>query len=339
MGVVHESKEHLDEESSGIKTEDGIKIGQSEGDIAGRKSVPKKRRKITKECPACHKIFSSKGNLKIHIETVHEGKKSFNCSLCNTQLSSKRNLENHVAGVHEGKKPFACSQCTKSFAQNASLKHHIETVHEIENIKIEQPDEAAFLCLPAPSDSEINPESDTRKKQTFECSICNTQLSSKRNLENHISGVHDGTKSFHCSLCSKSFAQNATLKQHIKAVHEGKKPFQCEQCQLRFKTKVNLNNHIARVHSGDTPFKCSFCFAGFNSAKSLTRHMGLVHESKEPENENGAIRLEDIKVEQLDDINIKEEYDYEKEYLPENDYEEEYLPENLCDVNIKTEIE
>ena len=67
--------------------------------------------------------------------------------------------------------------------------------------------------------------------------------------------------------------------------------------------------------------------------------MGLVHESKEPENENGAIRLEDIKVEQLDDINIKEEYDYEKEYLSENDYEEEYLPENLCDVNIKTEIE
>ena len=149
MGVIHESKEHLNEESSDIKTEDGIKIEQSEGvDIAGRKPAPKKRRKRTKECPACHKIFSSKGNLKIHIETVHEGKKSFNCSLCNTQLSSKRNLENHLAGVHEGKKPFSCSQCSKSFAQNASLKHHIETVHEIENIKLEQPDESDFLCLP-----------------------------------------------------------------------------------------------------------------------------------------------------------------------------------------------
>ena len=69
--------------------------------------------------------------------------------------------------------------------------------------------------------------------------------------------------------------------------------------------------------------------------------MGLVHESKEPEIEKGAIRLEDIKVEQLDDpdFNIKEEYNYEEEYLPENDYEEDFLPENLCDVNIKTEIE
>ena len=194
-------------------------VGNMQKNNKNKKELVAHGKNLKMQCEICEIYLSTKGNLKIHIETVHEGKKSFNCSLCNTQLSSKRNLENHVAGVHEGKKPFACSQCTKSFAQNASLKHHIETVHEIENIKLEQPDEADFLSLPVPSNSEINPESDTRKKQTFECSICNTQLSSKRNLENHISGVHDGTKSFHCSLCSKSFAQNATLKRHIASVY------------------------------------------------------------------------------------------------------------------------
>ena len=47
-----------------------------------------------------------KGDLKRHIEMVHEGKKPFECAVCSSEFSQKGDLKRHIGMVHEGKKSF-----------------------------------------------------------------------------------------------------------------------------------------------------------------------------------------------------------------------------------------
>ena len=49
--------------------------------------------------------------MKIHVATVHEGKKTFKCDICNANFGQKSTLNKHVATVHEGKKQFKCDIC------------------------------------------------------------------------------------------------------------------------------------------------------------------------------------------------------------------------------------
>ena len=75
--------------------------------------------------------FKRASYLKLHFESVHEGKKKFMCKFCDNKYVSKRGLQHYIAVIHEGKKPlvklFKCSSCEKSFK---NLKLHFESVHE-----------------------------------------------------------------------------------------------------------------------------------------------------------------------------------------------------------------
>ena len=44
---------------------------------------------ITIECSICEAKFAPKASLKIHIQSVHEGKKHFECFVCNTKFLPK----------------------------------------------------------------------------------------------------------------------------------------------------------------------------------------------------------------------------------------------------------
>ena len=47
--------------------------------------------------------------MKIHNESVHEGKKPHKCSTC----SRNSDLKKHTESVHDGKKSHWCSICDK----------------------------------------------------------------------------------------------------------------------------------------------------------------------------------------------------------------------------------
>ena len=47
-------------------------------------------------CPHCRRPFSTKGNLKQHISTVHLQIKPFQCSRCLQKFSSRQTLERHL---------------------------------------------------------------------------------------------------------------------------------------------------------------------------------------------------------------------------------------------------
>ena len=51
-------------------------------------------------CPECGKYFEKKGNMKVHVKTVHYGLKEFQCQKCELCFFTKRNLQVHEEKVH-----------------------------------------------------------------------------------------------------------------------------------------------------------------------------------------------------------------------------------------------
>ena len=51
------------------------------------------------ECPDCHKKFTLPGNLKIHMEAIHQGIR-YDCNFCDKSSTTKNNLRKHIATVH-----------------------------------------------------------------------------------------------------------------------------------------------------------------------------------------------------------------------------------------------
>ena len=83
------------------------------------------------ECYICQKVFSQKSNLKVHISSIHEGKKPFKCSICDYKCSQKGHLYKHISSVHEVIKPFKCPICGFKFSLKRYWTRHIVSVHEM----------------------------------------------------------------------------------------------------------------------------------------------------------------------------------------------------------------
>ena len=75
-------------------------------------------------CDPCQYKATEKGNLKKHIQSVHEKVKYF-CDLCNK----------HVKSFHKRVK-YSCDQCGKQFTQQGNLKTQIQSVHEKSSILV-----------------------------------------------------------------------------------------------------------------------------------------------------------------------------------------------------------
>ena len=72
-------------------------------------------------------VNTRKGNLKIHIESQHKGKK-YQCDFCNSEYKDKSDLRKHVKGKHEGK-TYDCNTCHNKFKQKISLDIHFKNIH------------------------------------------------------------------------------------------------------------------------------------------------------------------------------------------------------------------
>ena len=50
-------------------------------------------------CPICRKAFSSKTNMRLHVDTVH-GANKFLCPMCPTSFTRKFSLQRHLITAH-----------------------------------------------------------------------------------------------------------------------------------------------------------------------------------------------------------------------------------------------
>ena len=86
------------------------------------------------KCESCGNKFRKKGNLNVHIKTVHENVKKHKCGSCDKSFGHKETLKNHVNIIHENMKAFKCDTCSIAFGYIRRLKEHIKSVHE--NIRV-----------------------------------------------------------------------------------------------------------------------------------------------------------------------------------------------------------
>lgn len=85
------------------------------------------RKRFFCEIPGCHKSFTQKTHLDIHLR-AHTGEQPYTCKLlgCGQRFSQLGNLKTHERR-HTGEKPYHCEQCGKSFAQRGNVRAHMKT--------------------------------------------------------------------------------------------------------------------------------------------------------------------------------------------------------------------
>ena len=166
-------------------------------------------------CNICKKTFSTFGNLKNHIITIHEHKRPFICPFpnCDKKYSIESRLKAHYK-IHTNSKQFTCRICGKAFNEKGNLKTH-EKFHS--------------------------------DKRPFKCNFCNKNYKTNGHLKDHFEIQHLKIKRFTCNFCNKKFGRISTLKAHNRT-HTGEKNYKCkiEGCDKVFAEKGNMEVHFKR---------------------------------------------------------------------------------------------
>lgn len=166
------------------------------------------------QCPHCNKTV---GNLKRHIEGVHEDMRPFKCNFpgCKSKpFKQKSDLQTHIKGVHEGKRPFKCDfpMCEWAFSRKYSLGRHAMTVHDLSPLL---------------------------------CSDCGKSCSSQHALDLHWNIKHANPPlRFPCRFCNKVLKYPTTRWTHERFhTHY--------RCQIQFCKKLFKTAEEALAHAED----------------------------------------------------------------------------------------
>jgi uncharacterized C2H2 Zn-finger protein len=68
----------------------------------------------------------------------------------------------------------------------------------------------------------------------YQCATCNAEYEEERDLNAHVSNVHDGKNPLKCDLCSSTFARINEQNRHRNFVHENAATHRCESCNEDF---------------------------------------------------------------------------------------------------------
>lgn len=82
------------------------------------------------KCTHCCQDFNDRGNLKRHIQTVHEKRRAFSCEKCGKGFTTNQNLRTHIQTIHLRRTPYNCSICYQTFTQLSGLNRHLEKIHK-----------------------------------------------------------------------------------------------------------------------------------------------------------------------------------------------------------------
>jgi len=214
------------------------------------------------KCKQCHKILSTKGHLKRHINSfhkVHGGSgttpKCYFCASDGRQkFTDNCDVFNHMRGVHLYEYPFKCrknSWCTRKFSNTDKARVHIKCVRV-----------------------EVN-KSKCPVQVKWDCYFCAKQFNGQSHLSNHLSSRHTYEKPFRCNFCYAEFNQNCKIQEHIAFKHTRELSYTCKYCDFRATASWQLSWHCKKIHKTGLLYVCNICKATCESIAHLCVHMKL----------------------------------------------------------------
>ena len=205
------------------------------------------------QCQKCDEKFEKGFQLINHLKKDHGGKpittdKEIKCNICNKILSTPQSLRMHTQSIHEGRKDYQCDVCSKQFYESSSLNRHQKFVHE--KVKRERTHICNFCGHMSLCNSALKQHIAVVHEglKPYECKTCRKCFTNIYARTVHVQKVHEGGTKQICKICSKDCLRPKALRQHIRNVHENRKDYKCPQCFKDFSTKSNMNNHLKTVH-------------------------------------------------------------------------------------------
>ncbi|KAJ8956069.1 hypothetical protein NQ318_016521 [Aromia moschata] len=120
--------------------------------------------------------------------------------------------------------------------------------------------------------------------EPYTCHLCGKNLKSESSYENHMVW-HKGKGFNMCEFCGKCFSSTTALKLHISNMHEENeedKSHQCSECPKTFKNKFKLENHVKTVHLKLGRQICHLCGKLFQNKEACESHYRLIHLQLKP---------------------------------------------------------
>ena len=81
------------------------------------------------KCDSCGKTFSIAGDLKKHINAIHNRQRDHKCDSCGKEFTQVASLKTHINSVHNRQKDHKCDFCEKAFSEAGTLRKHINSIH------------------------------------------------------------------------------------------------------------------------------------------------------------------------------------------------------------------
>ncbi|XP_064645786.1 zinc finger protein 658B-like [Lineus longissimus] len=193
-------------------------------------------------CYFCSDKFAEQETLDEHIQSVHEGEKTFDCPQCEFRSWDESGLKSHMKfhRYRNEKTHFRCQECGAYMYSSADFEHHHVTVHD--NLK------------------------------PYKCRVCGFECAKNGLFKGHI---RRHTRPHVCQLCPMRYAENCDLRQHMLS-HEPELPFKCETCGKTFKRQRLVEVH-AKIHTGEKDYSCDICDKKYHSRSGLTTHKNSKH--------------------------------------------------------------
>ncbi|GLH14394.1 Serendipity locus protein H-1 [Gryllus bimaculatus] len=120
-------------------------------------------------CPICGKKISTKGNLKVHLET-HRPKGKYGCDICGRVFKTQSNLYRHKD--YHGGVQFPCGVCGRVYPTNSTLRAHSITHSDLRP-------HACPLC-----------DKTFKRNQDLKCPYCPKAFASSGNCFSHRKRMH-----------------------------------------------------------------------------------------------------------------------------------------------------
>ena len=177
----------------------------------------------------------------------------FDCDVCNKTFKDQDKFEEHQK-MHASKvRLYPCNTCKRKFTTEILRTRH-EIIHTDMLTEIKNESDRCLVCnttltSKAALEEHMREHRLRLEKEPISCIHCDKAYNKLKNLIRHLK-THDENKTHMCNVCNKMFAMGQDFIDHLNR-HKGFSPHSCYICQKSYLEVSKLRIHM-RTHSNDS---------------------------------------------------------------------------------------